>query len=193
MTSVALARAILTLLSLFIPRTPMSPHRRAVDAPAISIPPDTTPSSRLSTPSESPGPKKTNKPRQNPTSVHFLLTPHDHVPARYMPESRTVYDYPLYMLADPKKTRVTAKRTTLVLNFSPKSSGLSLDPLSVNYFFSAANAPTTRVWPVLELTLNCPATPVGSVDSLSAKFKSVSATPGFAERKAAFKLSALGP
>ena len=136
MTSVALAGAILTLLSLFTLRTPISPYRRAgsVDAPAISNPPDTTQSSRPSAASESFGPKKLIN-LAKPNICSFPPDPLDHVPARYIPESRTVYDYPLYMFTDPQKNEGgREKRTTLILNFSPKSSGLSLDThsLSVN-------------------------------------------------------------
>ena len=52
-----------------------------------------------------------------------------------------------YMIADPKKMRVVAKRTTLILDFSPRRSGggFPWDQLSVNYSFCAANAPTTYV------------------------------------------------
>ena len=92
-----------------------------------------------------------------------------------MSKPRTVYMTSPHCICSQiqKKTRVAAKRSTLVLDFSPKRSGLFLDQLSVNYCFSAAYAPLTFVRPIVDLALNNPATPLGSLVLTSAGMSSV--------------------
>ena len=82
-----------------------------------------------------------------------------------MPEPRTLYDYPLYMFADQKKRGWPLKRTTLVFNFSPKRSGLSLDQLSVNYCFFRRKCAVNHRMIVTDIELSSNATWEFSVEA----------------------------